>query len=78
MKIPKVGKGKFVLLTADLNTGTILNNDFSIYIKGEDYFIVKDEKEESRRFAKRRVLEKNDIEVILYDGDGNFLEIFRN
>ncbi|MBQ4820019.1 hypothetical protein [Aquimarina sp. MMG016] len=78
MKIPIIGKGKYILITAKYKTGVILNNDGSPYLgDGQDYFLVKENKENAVSFAKSKVLNDDTIEILLYDGNGQFLEVFR-
>lgn len=77
MEIPKVGLGKFILICADLMTGEILNNDGSRYVgKGEQYYQVFDKKENAIDKALE-VINSDKVEVLLYDGNGDFLKIFR-
>lgn len=75
MEIPKVGKGKYVLIKSELSTGHILNYDGTSYIgSGNNYFIVKNSIESVEKFIKEELMLNEDIQVIVYDGEGNFIK----
>lgn len=78
MEIPKIGDGKYIILIADARTGNILNNDGSYYLnQGSDFFTVFNSKEEAYTVGNMKIKENSKIEVLIYDGNGDFLDIIR-
>lgn len=76
MEIPKLGNGKFVVITAELKTGVILNNDYSYYLNvGDDYYLTAASREDAIDIATKRVAKRRDLEVLIYDENGIFLEV---
>lgn len=78
MNIPKVGGGKYILITASLETGVVLNNDGSYFLgEGENYFHIVNSQVEAFDIAEKRILNDKNIEVIVYDDQAKFIKIFR-
>ena len=79
MNIPKLGKGKHLALRANIKDGIILNNKGSYYLEGEkDFFVlIEGDKDEVIKFIQDQISSKPEIEWILYDGLGNYMNTFR-
>jgi len=78
MKIPITVKGKFVLILSELKSGIVLNNDGSYYLNaGQDYYQIVDSKIEVTEIIEKHLSVNKEIEVSLYDHNGNFLEVYR-
>lgn len=79
MKIPQVGGGKAIAICAHAKTGVVLHNDGSVYIgKGDDYYLIFDNLALARQYAsavKNTSSVGEEREVILYDDQGNFVEL---
>lgn len=82
MEIPKIGKGKYLLLNAELSTGIVLNKDGSYYNKdvnyGTDVYSVSDSLQEAYDKANKIIKENPKIEVVIYDSSGTLIEVVRN
>jgi hypothetical protein len=79
MKIPKTQKGKVILIRAELSSGIILNNDDSYYLKeGENYYMIFENLDEAKTFAKNNSEDgKAHFESLIYNDSGIFIEIVR-
>ena len=77
MNIPKVEKGKIVVIRSDYNTGKILNIDGSFYNScGNEYYEIAVNIEEAKKIAKKEICENNKyIQILLYNDEAEFIEV---
>jgi hypothetical protein len=79
MFIPEAEEGKFIIITAELSTGIVLNNDGSRYTGGgNNYYQIFDDKSKVEKFFDREFNEmKRNIELIVYNHNAGFIEVIR-
>lgn len=80
--IPKLGDGKFVAVHSKFDTGHVLNLDGSLYTsdqeKGQDKtYKVFDNLDHAERYAAEALTENANLEICIYDGEGEFVKVFQ-
>lgn len=81
MKIPKVDKGRIVAICAEATTGIVVHNHGGWYLgSGEEEYCVFDTIALARQYAATMTSANSvdgGLEILLYDDEGNFIEVIR-
>lgn len=75
MDAPRLDKGKYSVLSAELNTGIVLTTDNARFLgKGEVYWEFES-LESAERFISESLISNPEIEYLLFDYEGKFVFI---
>jgi len=79
MNIPKVEKGKFIIIISDFNTGIVLNEDGSNYLgTGNSYYKIMNNHSDAEEYALNEIYtKKRNVEISIYDNEAFFVKMFR-
>lgn len=78
MQIPKVEKGKSVIIRSQSWTGKVLNNDGSIYNNvGENYYLIMDSVEIAKKYAIETIKDGL-VDVTIHDHNGEYIDTYIN
>ena len=73
MKAPILKSGQYSVLSAELNTGIILNTNFKRYVGGEDVFHIFETYDLVIEFIEKKLNEISSYEFNIYNSKGEFL-----
>lgn len=73
-----MGEGKFALILATFETGIILNTDGSYFLAdGNIHYIAMNSEQAAIDHAREIVESAGNIEVMIYNGTGEFIQVVR-
>lgn len=78
MKLPKVDRGKIIIIEVDPSTGTVLNKDGTFYVnEGDNYYKVFDTETQVEDYINSEKIGKS-YEILLYDYKGKLIKMKKN
>ena len=76
---PSVEAGQVDLMWSDFNTGHILDISFILATKSsQKVFIIFNDIESALEYAKKNLMQKEEVESTIFDSKGNVLYFFRS
>ena len=76
---PSVEAGQVVLMWSDFNTGHILDISFILATKSsQKVFVIFNDIESALEYAKKNLMQKEEVESTIFDSKGNMLYFFRS
>ncbi|WP_271766271.1 hypothetical protein [Aquimarina algiphila] len=73
MEPPILESGKHSVLSAELNTGIVLNTNFSQHIGNEDVFHIFETYDLAMEFVEKKLTESSNYEFNIYNSKGEYL-----
>jgi hypothetical protein len=76
-KIPKLQKGEFSIIFADVKTGKLLDLNDKWFLGVGDFFVIFKSFEEAESFAKNKINANPEVECSIHDENGIQVKLVR-